>query len=322
MSSLNMKKISAAVICIFVAISAVLFVAASLNKDIVGIPEGMSGRYMDVLGVKIRVEQVGSGQDVLFIHGLPGCIEDWEVVKDSLIASGKNYRMTFYDRPGHGYSGYENIGYNIDHNTDVALNLIEQLNLKDVIVVGHSYGGAIALSMATRRPGRVKAYIALSAASHHFDKADFVYRMAKWPVVGKGLTAAGAGLIGPTILKNDVRRAYYPNIDTMPDDFISSRKEIWLTPKVSTTIAYEKINMSADQKKMQQNYGNIDQPLFIMHGKDDRIVDVEESQKLHQAIKHSKLHIVIHTGHQIQYARDKAIVLWIERAAMLTASEK
>jgi len=53
------------------------------------------------LGVTIRYAQVGTGPDILFLHGAPGSMDDWLPMKDGLAA---NFRLTLYDRPGYGGS--------------------------------------------------------------------------------------------------------------------------------------------------------------------------------------------------------------------------
>ena len=74
----------------------------ALYRSDVSIPAGFKGQHVAVHGNPIRYYQQGSGPDILLIHGSPGSIEDWDTVIDDL---AKDYRVTAYDRPGHGYSG-------------------------------------------------------------------------------------------------------------------------------------------------------------------------------------------------------------------------
>lgn len=59
------------------------------------IPSGFKGNIIDVMNQQIKIYQTGSGKDVLLIHGLPGCIEDWETIIPEL---SKKFRVTVYDR--------------------------------------------------------------------------------------------------------------------------------------------------------------------------------------------------------------------------------
>lgn len=57
--------------------------------------------YINIQGNKIRYSQSGEGRDLLLIHGTPGFLEDWNAIAAEL---AKDYRVTCYDRMGHGYS--------------------------------------------------------------------------------------------------------------------------------------------------------------------------------------------------------------------------
>jgi pimeloyl-ACP methyl ester carboxylesterase len=102
----------------------VLAMTGWLSKDRIEIPSNRLGRYINVKGEQIRCYQTGTGPDILLIHGLPGMVEDWKSLFD--LAAAK-YRITVFDRPGHGFSGTPS-EYSLAHNADVALGLIEQLN--------------------------------------------------------------------------------------------------------------------------------------------------------------------------------------------------
>src|SRR4030095_3740654 len=107
------------------------------------IPEGFPGHYVEANGLKLRVLQMGQGPDVLLIHGTPGSLEDFAPLMEIL---SFNHRVTAYDRPGHGFSAGMNFPYTLQHNAKTARALIQVLGLKDVVVVGHSYGGNTALA--------------------------------------------------------------------------------------------------------------------------------------------------------------------------------
>src|SRR5204862_1605142 len=119
------------------------------------------------------------GADVLLIHGSPGSLEDWAPLVEPLAAS---HRVTAYDRTGHGYSGDAGNQSTYEYHADVALGLIDALGLKDVIVVGHSYGGGTALAMAIRNPASVKAFVIVDAAAYRMRDPEPLYRLLALPV--------------------------------------------------------------------------------------------------------------------------------------------
>src|SRR5262245_7436735 len=85
----------------------------ALQRPDTTLPPGARGRHVTVDGVPIRCVQAGQGRDLLLVHGSPGSIEDWDPVFDRL---AQRYRVTAFDRPGHGYSGGANRPHTPDEN--------------------------------------------------------------------------------------------------------------------------------------------------------------------------------------------------------------
>ena len=96
-----MKRSLRIIVALLLVIIGGFTIAGLLYQPDIRIPEGLKGRYVEVKGNRIRYSQTGAGQDILLIHGCPGSLEDWEPVAESL---SRKYRVTAYDRPGHGYS--------------------------------------------------------------------------------------------------------------------------------------------------------------------------------------------------------------------------
>lgn len=89
--------------------------------------------------IKIHYEDLGQGQPVVLIHGWPVSNEMWEYQKSAVLHAG--YRCISYDRRGFGKSDKPIAPYNYDAFADDLHQLIEELQLQDVILVGFSMGG-------------------------------------------------------------------------------------------------------------------------------------------------------------------------------------
>ena len=90
-------------------------------------------------GTKIFYKDWGTGQPILFSHGWPLSGDAWSV--QMLFFAEKGYRVIAHDRRGHGRSDQPWNGNNMHQYADDLAELIEKLDLKDVILVGHSTGG-------------------------------------------------------------------------------------------------------------------------------------------------------------------------------------
>lgn len=93
----------------------------------------------DSTSIKLYYKEWGNGQPIVFCHGWPLCADAWE---DQMVFLGdRGYRCIAHDRRGHGRSSQPWDGNNMDTYADDLAILIENLALKNVILVGHSTGG-------------------------------------------------------------------------------------------------------------------------------------------------------------------------------------
>jgi pimeloyl-ACP methyl ester carboxylesterase len=307
-----MKKVLKILLYLFFTIILIFSILGVISKDTIKIPGDFEGKYIEISGVKIRYKQIGKGQDILLIHGVPGSIEDWEPVINSL---SSNCRVTVYDRPGHGYSSAQNIGYNLEHNAHIALGLINELNLENVIVVGHSYGGSVIMALAVRNPHQIKAFIPVAGATYLIEDIEPIFSLIRIPIIGRGFAAVVSSFIGPAMIKDGLNQSFHPNEQIIPEGFIDTRVKIWLQTKVLVSTAREELNLNSDLEKIIPDYGNISKKFLIIHGDNDLFVPKGDSLKLHKIIKNSKLLILSNTGHQVQYARPDILIRTINEVA-------
>ena len=111
----------------------------------------------NVNGITIHYQTSGQGPDVVLIHGATGNMAFWYM--SSLSALIKEFRVTVYDLRGHGYSQVPPSGYtSADMSADLSA-LLDHLHIKQVHLVGHSFGGVIALHTAVLNPTRVTSLV-------------------------------------------------------------------------------------------------------------------------------------------------------------------
>ena len=129
----------------------------------------MSESYVPVEGAELYCREVGEGRPIIVIHGGPDfdhtcLLPDMDLLADS-------YRLIYYDQRGRGLSRGEvrldDIG--MDRYVEDLDQLRRHLGLDTAAILGHSWGGLVAMHYALRHPGRVSHMILLNTASASYD---------------------------------------------------------------------------------------------------------------------------------------------------------
>jgi pimeloyl-ACP methyl ester carboxylesterase len=296
-----------------VAVTLGLAAVGGLYTPNTTIPAGSAGTLVTVLGTPLRVVQAGKGRDLLFIHGSPGSVEDWEPV---VAALSDSFHVTVYDRPGHGYSG-DTGDYCFEHNADVALGVIDALHLDHVVVVGHSYGGATALAVAERASPHTDAFVVVDSATYvPSRKVDASLRIITLPVVGLGFASLVGPLIAPGKMRSGLHEAFAGH--EVSEAFIDRRIAIWNTPKVAHATAAETVGAAAGLRALSPGYPRIAKPVVIV-AEADSPFRRETAEHLHRDVPGSSLHLVADTGHMIQFEKTADVVAAIREAAQANA---
>jgi pimeloyl-ACP methyl ester carboxylesterase len=284
---------------------AALVLSVSYRKDI-EIPASLAGRHVTVDGVKLRVYQQGNGPDVLFLHGSIGNLEDFETVMPAL---AKQFRVTSIDRIGHGYSEMAPDKANIASNTAYTEKLIQVLKLNDVIVVGHSYGGSIALKMALDKTPGTRGYVLIAPAAYPFTSTRLIEHVLATPSIGKGLLVMLRPFIAEPMLKNALLYSLKPNVKDVDPTFMEFRLKLWNNTGILYTRVQQTSDVIAELAQMSTQYQNIQQPVTILLGDSEPHRDIAaDCHRLVKAIPDSKLTMVKGSGHYIQYKDPQTVI--------------
>jgi pimeloyl-ACP methyl ester carboxylesterase len=118
---------------------------------------------LDEPGVSLRAVEVGSGEPMIFLHGISLCTAHWA----SLIAQLGPRRCIAIDMPGHGGSdGVDHTGVDLRRwHVQLLSSCLDALGLDSAHIVGHSYGGMFGLWLALDMPQRVRSVVSLGAPS-------------------------------------------------------------------------------------------------------------------------------------------------------------
>jgi pimeloyl-ACP methyl ester carboxylesterase len=134
---------------------------------------------LQLLDLGLSYEQAGSGSDVVLIHGLGANLAFWYF--DIMQKLAKEFRVTAFDLRGHGRSDMPTSGYTIGHMAGDLEGLLDHLSIGRVHLVGHSFGGAVALQAALRLPDRVASLTIADTRIRAVQPTAYLRKWAQWP---------------------------------------------------------------------------------------------------------------------------------------------
>ena len=124
-----------------------------------------AGLFVEAGGVRLHVRDEGEGPALLLIHGLNGQMAHFNY--GPVRELSRRYRVVTIDRPGSGYSARpDGVPADLSTQARAIAALIDRLNLGQPTVVGHSLGGAAALTLALDHPGKVGALALIAPLTH------------------------------------------------------------------------------------------------------------------------------------------------------------
>ena len=140
-------------------------------------PPPLEHRWVMVDGMRYHVDLAGGGAPLLLLHGFTGSTASWEPIRGEL---AKRYATIAVDLPGHGSTDAPDdvARYRLDRFADDLAQIVAELGIERVAVLGYSLGGRAALRFALRHPARVAALVLESASAGITDDAERAARRA------------------------------------------------------------------------------------------------------------------------------------------------
>ncbi|MEX0319692.1 MAG: alpha/beta fold hydrolase [Ruegeria sp.] len=273
------------------------------------------GQLLDVDGTQVHALVIGSGPDVVLIHGSNGNTRDMTFALAPALAD--RYRVIIFDRPGLGFSdSFDPDGESIREQADLLKRAADQLGASAPILVGHSYGGAVALAWAVHHPDSLSALVPVSAASNPWTTPlDPLYRVTSHPLG----SAIAVPLITAFVPDTYVTQALGPVFEpqTVPEGY-SAHFGSGLTLRRGSlrANALQRRNLLDEIKALQPRYGEIKVPTEILHGTADDTVNADlHSVNLSRQIPGAALTLLDGIGHMPQHVAAPDVAAAIDRAA-------
>lgn len=277
------------------------------------------GKYISLHGKDIHYfEQPGQGVAVVMIHGQPGSHKDFDPVGAEL----PGLHLISIDRPGFGWSKGGWLPY--QEQIDVVHELLTALKLAPAVLVGHSFGGTLALGVARRYPQDVAGLILVAPAagglrSKSMDvlQARFI-RFSQWPVVRTIVDATVGDVIKRISATSGAENAFAP----APVDpaFEQRLLSVGMSPGNLDASASDELEFNDTSRWVDQNVPQIRVPSVIIGALGDQLVEIDHVRRLAETLSGTEL-ITVDGNHVIPYTHPDVVATQIRRAvAMATKS--
>jgi len=271
------------------------------------------GQFISIEGLRLHFVSRGTGRPVVFIHGNPGSHHDFSTTVLGDLA--ESYRTVAFDRPGHGQSeGADGATLTVEAQARLLGNALEQLSIERPIIVGHSWGGAVALAMALERQQDLAGLVLLAPAAYPGDGAQWWTVLPQVPLLGRFFLRTLTPLIGRRIVKDSLKDAYHPH--PIQEDYLRAAESLWTRPSQIIACAGDDRSLDDSLTLLSERYSEIRLPVVIVTGDSDRLVPAEKhADRLHRSISDSKLFRLADTGHQIPHTRPESVIKAIKIVA-------
>ncbi|WP_245758729.1 alpha/beta fold hydrolase [Tropicimonas isoalkanivorans] len=214
----------------------------------------------------------GDGPDVVLLHGASGSLRDFTFEFAGRLA--RHFRVTAFDRPGLGHSERLHRGGESPSEQAAMLDAAAaQLGIRRAVIVGHSYGGAVAMAWALDRPERVAAVVSLAGATMPWPgELGLWYRVGATPVGGWLAVRLATRLTPRSVADRAIAAIFAPQ--PVPDGYVE-HMGVPLTlrrPKVLGANVRQVGGLKPHLAAMSRRYPTLRMPVEIVHGTSDSVV--------------------------------------------------
>ena len=266
------------------------------------------GDMIEVNGEDVHVIRSGdAGPVILMIHGASANAREFtSTLAPRLDAS---HRVLMADRPGHGYSERPDDSDELATQAAQMAGVLKSLAPDEkAVLVGHSFGGAVALRVALDYPELVKGLVLLAPVTHDWGGGGVAWynKYASPPVLGP-LFAQLAPVAGPAQVKNGIDSVFHP--DEVPDDYYASAGLGLLFRPEEFRANSRDVNALKDELAAQQaRYDQRDVPVVLFSGAEDTVINPTlHAGKIKHQIDDFTLIPLAQSGHMPHHAHGQAV---------------
>ncbi len=252
-------------------------------------------KTFDYHGIKINYYEKGQGPPIILLHGFGACAYTWRYLIPPLAAE---HRVFTIDLKGHGLSDKPRDGhYAVADQADMVADFIRRQDLRDLVIMGHSMGGAVTLmaylKLQQEDPGRIKKLVLIDSAGYPQKLPGFI-RVAKIP----GLSTVLSKVLSPRFASTLVLKKGYYHKDAVTEEQINTYAYFGSLPGSAAAVSQTaKQLMPKDIDAQTARYKTITVPVLIIWGREDEVVPLKVGLNFKRDLPDSELVVLPECGH-------------------------
>ena len=273
-------------------------------------------------GVPVHVHVSGTGPDLVLIHGASGNLRDFTFGLTGHLTD--HYRVITFDRPGMGWTGrlpgtagaWNTLSETPQEQAAILQRAADQIGVKNPVVLGHSYGGAVALAWGLARPSDTAALVLVAAASEPWPGSlGWVYAATSSALGGAVLVPLVTAYLPESVVDASVSSIFAPQ--DPPEGYVDHIGSGLTLRRASTRANAQQVNgLLPYIIEMKKQYGTLTMPIEILHGDADTIVPAAvHAEVLINDVPNGALTLLPGLGHMPHHTNPETVVDAIGRAA-------
>ncbi len=284
------------------------------------------GQILDVDGVKVHVlikgQEAGTAPDLVLIHGASGNLRDMTFdLADRLTDS---YRVIMVDRPGLGWTdrlpgnagAWNGTSETPQEQAALLHDAVLQVGATNPIVLGHSYGGSVAVAWGLAYPDMTAALVLVSAASEPWPGSlGLLYQVTGSAWGGALVIPLATAFVPESIVTSSIESIFAPQ--EAPEGYAAYiGTDLALRRKSMRGNAQQVNSLLPHMLQMKQEYDHLTMPIELVHGTTDNIVPAHiHAEVFVRDVPTARLKLLPGVGHMPHHIQPQEVVDAIDRAS-------
>ncbi|SHN35985.1 alpha/beta fold hydrolase [Gracilibacillus kekensis] len=247
--------------------------------------------YTEIDKLNIHYKQTGEGRPVVMLHGWGTKLDLFEDLQHSL---SSNFQVTSIDFPGFGESDEPPESWDVRQYTDFLEKLLTKLEIKNPILIGHSFGGRVSIKYADRHQSGVHKIILIgSAGVKPKRKLDYYLKVYSYKTLKKVLNL--------------------PVLNRYKEDIIQKyRGKAGSSDYQSASRVMQQTLSKVVNEDLQHHMPNIKAPTLLIWGANDTSTPVEDAKIMEKLIPNAGLALIENAGHYVFLEQKRRVAVIVD----------